>query len=95
MTTPDIEREQLESVLTRLIKRYAVILHNDDVNSMEHVVASLLRAVPELGEQDAERVMLEAHSEGQAVVTVCPLETAELYRDRLLSFSLTATIEPA
>jgi ATP-dependent Clp protease adapter protein ClpS len=39
--------------------------------------------------------MLEAHNSGRAVVIVCPLEPAELYRDRLESCSLTATIEPA
>jgi ATP-dependent Clp protease adaptor protein ClpS len=37
--------------------------------------------------------MLEAHNSGKAVVTTCPLELAELYRDRLGSFGLTATIE--
>ena len=34
-------------------------------------------------------------SHGKATVTTCPLELAELYRDRLQSCGLTATIEPA
>ena len=37
--------------------------------------------------------MLEAHEEGVATVVVCPLELAELYRDRLQTFKLTSTIE--
>ncbi len=40
-----------------------------------------------------DRIMLEAHNSGRAVVIVCPLEPAELYRERLESCSLTATIE--
>jgi ATP-dependent Clp protease adapter protein ClpS len=39
--------------------------------------------------------MLEAHNRGKALVTTCPLELAELYRDRLESCGLTATIEKA
>ena len=81
--------------LTRLLPRYAVVLHNDDHNSMDYVVRSLLKAVPQLTTGRAADVMLEAHNHGRAVVIVCPLETAELYRDRLQTFGLTATLEPA
>jgi len=72
-----------------------VLLHNDDVNSMDHVVRSLMRSVPGIGRAAAVRIMLEAHLTGVALVTVCPLELAELYRDRLESCGLTATIEKA
>jgi ATP-dependent Clp protease adaptor protein ClpS len=75
------------------LRPYAVVLHNDDVNSMDHVVRSLCRSVPNLNIPRAVRIMLEAHNTGKAVVTVCPLELAELYRDRLESCGLTATIE--
>lgn len=84
---PDLER------LTRLLPPYAVILHNDDHNAMDYVVVALVKSVPSLSPQDAIEIMLEAHNQGQATVIVCPLELAELYRDRILSFGLTATIE--
>jgi ATP-dependent Clp protease adaptor protein ClpS len=58
-------------------------------------VRSLLKSVPTIGPTRATRIMLEAHNKGKAVVTTCPLELAELYRDRLESFGLTATIEKA
>ena len=32
--------------------RYKVLLHNDPVNSMEYVVATLQQVVPQLSEQD-------------------------------------------
>ncbi|MFW6174194.1 MAG: ATP-dependent Clp protease adaptor ClpS [Chloroflexota bacterium] len=89
------ETAERQRTLSELTPRYAVILHNDDVHSMEFVVAALLKSVPELSEERAARVMLGAHLKGRAVVTVCPLETAELYRDRLQSFGLGASIERA
>lgn len=95
MTSPEIEQETLERSLTEHVPRFAVILHNDDINSMEHVIDALLKSVPTLSEQDAVQVMMDAHTDGTAVVTICPLETAEFYRDRLQSFSIGASIEAA
>jgi ATP-dependent Clp protease adaptor protein ClpS len=59
------------------------------------VIHALLESVPELTQERAEEVMMEAHTNGTAEVIRCPLERAELYRDRLASFHLTATIEKA
>ncbi len=84
---PDIERR------SRLIPRYRVLLHNDDFNEMGYVVRALQKSVPSLSREEAEAIMLEAHEEGVATVIVCPLELAELYRDRLQTFRLTSTIE--
>jgi len=85
--------EQRERTRSKALDPYAVLLHNDDVNSMDHVVRSLTKSVPSLSTKKAVEIMLEAHNNGRAVVTVCPLELAELYRERLESFGLTATIE--
>jgi ATP-dependent Clp protease adaptor protein ClpS len=92
-TIPREEQEQRSK--PRALEPYKVILHNDDHNSMDHVVRSLVRSVPGLGTAKAVKIMLEAHNTGRAIVTVCPLELAELYRDRLESCGLTATIEQA
>lgn len=82
----------LEDILAATIPPYTVVLHNDDVNSMDHVVRALLISVPELTVERAVEVMLAAHEHGRADVITCPLERAELYRDRLESHRLTATI---
>lgn len=74
--------------------RFRLLLHNDDVNTMDHVVVTLARVVPGLTVEQAARVMMEAHTTGVALVLVCVLERAELYRDGLVSGGLTATIEP-
>jgi ATP-dependent Clp protease adaptor protein ClpS len=90
---PGIEVQ--EETLRRLLPPFRVVLHNDDHNSMDHVVRSLLRSVPSLTVERAAEIMLEAHNHGQASVIVCPKEAAEHYRERLESCGLTATIEAA
>jgi ATP-dependent Clp protease adaptor protein ClpS len=79
----------------RQMPRYRVVLHNDSQNTMDHVVSSLLRCVPSLTATVAERVMLEAHTTGRAVVISCLKEQAEYYCERLQTCGLTATMEPA
>jgi ATP-dependent Clp protease adaptor protein ClpS len=95
--TPETEvRPAIDpDTLVRLLPPYAVILHDDDVNEMVYVVRSLVLCVPEIDPEQATAIMLEAHLQGQAHVITCPLERAELYRDRLESRGLTATIEKA
>ena len=77
-----------------LLPPYKVILFNDDYNEMDFVVAVLLRLVDHLSSAEAMKIMLTAHLTGNAVVVVCPKEKAEYYQERLLSYGLTATIEP-
>ena len=86
-TTPVIDREKI------IMPRYKVLLHNDDVNTMEHVLKAL-RKVFNFEEQECMRIMIEAHNNGMALCTVEPLEQAEHHRDQLISFSLVASIEP-
>ena len=74
--------------------RYKVLLHNDPVNTMEYVVSTLQQVVPQLSEQDAMAVMLEAHNSGVGLVIVCDLEPAEFYCETLKAKGLTSTLEP-
>jgi ATP-dependent Clp protease adaptor protein ClpS len=78
----------------RLLPRYRVLLYNDDVNSCDHVIASLLRVVPALSASEAERITQEAHTMGCAAVIVCLKEQAEHYRAGLRRQLLVSTIEP-
>ena len=90
-TLPSVAEQ--ESVEVEALRPWSVILHNDDHNEMVYVVRCLMKSVPNLGARRATQIMFEAHNHGKAVVTTCPLELAELYRDRLQSCGLTATIE--
>lgn len=89
-----VRESELRS-LEEILPPWVVILHNDDHNAMDHVVRALLLSIPELTLERAAEVMLAAHEHGQADVISCPLERAELYRDRLESHGLTATIRKA
>lgn len=79
--------------LEETLPPYRVLLHNDDEHDMGYVVRALVASVPELSAERAAEVMLEAHLQGRAEVIVCPLERAELYRDRLHSYRLGSSIE--
>ena len=96
LTFPQLETETEELIRQRakILPPYKVVLFNDDYNDMDYVVAALLHTISNLSQQDAERIMLIAHLTGSAVVVVCPKEIAEFYQERLLSYGLTATIEP-
>lgn len=71
-----------------------VLLHDDNVNDMAHVVQSLLKCVPQLGQERAINIMLEAHSTGTGLVITCDQEPAEFYCESLRGCGLVSSIEP-
>ena len=89
-----VKPEEITKNLTRLLPPYKVVLFDDDYNEMQYVVFALTHSVSNLTRQEAETIMLTAHLHGNAIVIVCPKEAAEYYQERLLSYGLTATIEP-
>lgn len=74
--------------------RYRVLLHNDDFNPMEHVVQALMKTVAGMTQPQAVDIMMEAHTNGVALVITCALEHAEFYCQSLKGHGLTSTIEP-
>ena len=85
--------EKNPSELKNRSPKYKVLLHNDPVNSMEYVTASLREVVPQLSEQDAISIMLEAHNTGVGLVIVCDLEPAEFYSESLKTKGISSSIE--
>ena len=85
--------------ITRLAPRYRVLIHNDDVTTVEFVV-QILTDVFRLAMAQALTVMLEAHQSGAALVGVYSLEEAEFRVDqahsraRTAKYPLTFTYEP-
>ena len=92
-TLPDTDVEALQRALNERLPRYAVILYNDDYHAMDYVVEALVKSVPDLIVEEAVGIMFEAHNTGSAVVIVCLLEQAELYRDRIRNYGLGVSIE--
>jgi ATP-dependent Clp protease adaptor protein ClpS len=79
---------------------YKVIMHNDDVTTMEFVTMILV-AIFNKNAADALQIMLEIHNKGQGLAGVYALEHAELKVEQTHSmarsqkFPLTCSIEPA
>jgi ATP-dependent Clp protease adaptor protein ClpS len=90
----NVKPEEIVRRRTQLLPPYKVILFDDDHNEMNYVIFALIHAVTNLTSEEAERIMLTAHLTGKAIVIVCPKEVAEYYQERILSYGLTATIEP-
>lgn len=78
----------------RHLPMYKVLLHNDDVNDMEHVVETIVMLTP-LTELEAIERMAEANHGDCALLLVIHRERAELYVEQFHSRNLTVTIEPA
>lgn len=89
-----VETLQKPSTVRKLAPRYRVLLHNDDFNSMEYVVQTLMSTVPSLTQPQAVDIMMEAHTNGVALVITCAQEHAEFYCETLKNHGLSSTIEP-
>ncbi|BAC07764.1 tll0211 [Thermosynechococcus vestitus BP-1] len=92
--TMSVQTIEKPATVRKLAPRYRVLLHNDNVNSMEYVVEVLLKTVPSLTQPQAVDIMMEAHLTGVALVITCALEHAEFYCEGLKMAGLTSTIEP-
>lgn len=84
------------SAPTRLdrLPPFKVLLHNDAVNDMGHVVRSIVELTPLKKEEAVER-MVEAHNTGVSLLLVTHKERAELYRDQFRTKRLNVSLEPA
>jgi ATP-dependent Clp protease adaptor protein ClpS len=89
-----VETIQKPSTIKKIAPRYRVLLHNDDYNSMEYVVQSLITTVTSLSQPQAVSIMMEAHSNGTALVITCAQEHAEFYCESLKEKGLSSSIEP-
>jgi len=81
-TLPDVETES--TTRTERQPPYAVVLHNDDINTMQWVVLVLRKIFGYTVEKCVE-LTLEAHNSGRAVVWVGAMEVAELKADQVIS----------
>jgi ATP-dependent Clp protease adaptor protein ClpS len=93
VSTEVIEKRSTSTV-RKPAPRYRVLLHNDDFNSMEHVVETLMKTIAGMTQPQAVNIMMEAHTNGMALVITCALEHAEFYCETLQNHGLSSTIEP-
>ena len=88
------QRSTSTSTIRKPAPRYKVLLHNDDSNPMEYVVQTLVKTIGGLTMPQAVSIMMEAHTNGIALVITCAQEHAEFYCETLKNHGLTSTIEP-
>lgn len=97
---PVAEPEQATDTRTQEAPRWKVLLHDDDVTTIDFVVWLLMRVFAKPAEEAVE-LTLKVHRTGVAIVTITSFERAELYVEQVHSlarprgFPLTATIEKA
>jgi ATP-dependent Clp protease adaptor protein ClpS len=88
--------EKTSQTVRKPYPSYKVIVLNDDENTFEHVVNTLVRYIPGMVTDRAWGLADQVHHEGQAIVWTGPLEQAELYHMQLTLEGLTmAPLEAA
>ena len=92
MAEAETVSETAQRPKVRHLPPFKVLLHNDDVNTFEHVILTILKLTP-LKEPEAIERTIEAHETGHAVLLVTSKERAELYVEQFASLSLTVTCE--
>jgi ATP-dependent Clp protease adaptor protein ClpS len=88
------KRSTSTTTIRKPAPRYKVLLHNDDFNTMEYVVQTLMKTVSGMTQPQAVNIMMEAHTSGVGLVITCALEPAEFYSETLNNHGLSSTIEP-
>ncbi|GCE31996.1 hypothetical protein KDA_74800 [Dictyobacter alpinus] len=89
------QREALPQTHVEPLRPHAVILHRDEYHydRLDYVAEALMTVVGVLSLERARGIAEAAFTIGQAVVIVCPMETAEHYQECLSTYGLTVTVE--
>ncbi|MFO1052366.1 MAG: ATP-dependent Clp protease adapter ClpS [Planctomycetota bacterium] len=88
------ETETDTATKSRLGRPWNVIVHDDPITAMEYVTKIFMQVFG-YAKAKAERLMLQVHNTGQAVVWTGARESAELHVQTLQGRHLTASLEPA
>jgi len=96
MSAPTRESDLLERLKAKVMRPFRVIIHDDPVHTYHEVALAVQRTVPGKSYEEGWAIATAVDTTGMGIVTVCPKEIAEYYRERLeQSYGLTSTIEPA
>ncbi|NET05801.1 MAG: ATP-dependent Clp protease adapter ClpS [Merismopedia sp. SIO2A8] len=95
-TSPTVTVEKAGKTVSKPYPNYKVIVLNDDVNTFQHVIDTLVKYIPGMMPDRASELANKIHNEGQAIVWIGPMEQAELYHVQLSRAGLTmAPLEKA
>ena len=88
---PQIEKESEVDVLTQVEREHEIILYNDDVNTFDHVIKTLVAYCDHTYEQ-AEQCAYIVHCSGKCAVKTGSYEELEPICLKLLDAQLSAEI---
>ena len=88
---PQIDKESELEVLTQLEREHEIILYNDDINTFDHVINSLVAYCKHTFEQ-AEQCAYIVHYSGKCAVKSGSYEELEPICRKLLEVQLSAEI---
>ena len=88
---PQIDKESEVEVLTQLEREHEIILYNDDINTFDHVINSLVAYCEHTFEQ-AEQCAYIVHYSGKCAVKSGSYEELEPICRKLLEVQLSAEI---
>jgi ATP-dependent Clp protease adaptor protein ClpS len=88
--TPDIDEEIDEDI--EIPNMWALVVHNDDVNSFENVIFTLMEVCGHTMEQASQCTMI-IHNKGKCSVKVGDLEEMNLMCEKVISRGITASVE--
>jgi len=86
------KREQVEELLDEVSTDHKLVLHNDEVNTFDWVIESLVEICQHTYEQ-AEQCSLIVHFKGKYAVKTGSIEQLKPMRQGLIDRSLSATID--
>lgn len=93
-THPKIDPQQDQDVLFDLDEPVNLIVHNDDVNTFDWVIQSLVEICGHTHEQ-AEQCAMIIHFKGKYCVKSGPREEMQILKDGLVDRGINATLEEA
>jgi len=97
MTRATIEtptREAAPTFTVQWLPPHKVIVHNNDHNTFDEVIAILMKAVPGMGLEEAIGYTYQIHLTGAAVVFTGDVEEAESCARTIRSIGIKVTVEP-
>ena len=92
LTQEDVSTDQLNDTIEKLIDLKQLIVHNDDVNTFDWVIESLIEICNHTPEQ-AEQCSLIIHFKGKASVREGSYEKLKPMKNALSDRGINATIE--
>jgi len=90
---PRVDEEVVHIPRSSLDRPWRTIVWNDPVNLMQYVT-HVFQTYFGYSREKAERLMLQVHNEGRAVVATGPREDVERHTEAMHEFGLWATSDP-